>query len=143
MVLSPIGQERHIYIGRSRGGWPPGRLTMPYTLPVRRLHSAVHEPPSQACIHMHICNFIENSQGTMGARCKGQDQHQHKSERDAAATCTTTTDQLRISTGAGGVHDAAIMATSPSSSPHPLNISTRKVLSRFWLESGVVEHHST
>ena len=46
-----------------------------------------------------------------GARCKGQDQHQCKSERDAATTCNSNHNQLRSSTGAGGVHDAAIIAT--------------------------------
>ena len=47
---------------------------------------------------------------TASTRCKGQDQHQRKWKRDAATTCTTA-DQLRISTGAGEVHDAAIIAT--------------------------------
>ena len=42
------------------------------------------------------------------SRCKGQDQHQYKSEWDTETRIpTTTTDQLRISTGAGGVHDGA------------------------------------
>ena len=53
-----------------------------------------------------------------GARCKGYDHHPCKSERDAeihatptTTTITTTTDQLRISTGAGEVHNAAVIAT--------------------------------
>ena len=49
-----------------------------------------------------------------GARCKGQDQYQHKLEWDAATTCSSSheaTNQLRISTGTVGVHNAAIIAT--------------------------------
>ena len=33
------------HLGRNTGGWPPGRLTVPFALPVRCLHSGVHEPP--------------------------------------------------------------------------------------------------
>ena len=49
-----------------------------------------------------------------GAGCKGQDQHQARQngmQQQHATPTTTTTDQLRISTSAGGVHDAAIIAT--------------------------------
>ena len=43
-----------------------------------------------------------------GARCKGQDQHQHKLEWNAVLQLPP---QLTSSGSAGGVHDAAIIAT--------------------------------
>ena len=49
-----------------------------------------------------------------GARCKGQDQlsaSRSGMQQQHATPITTTTDQFRISTGAGGVHNAAIIVT--------------------------------
>ena len=65
----------------------------------------------------HHCKFLlvtqTQTQG-QGAKCNGQDQHLYKPEWDAATACSSNhhpTDQLRISTGTGGVHVTAIIAT--------------------------------
>ena len=62
----------------------------------------------------HVCKWSSCAKG-QGAKCKGQNHHQHqvvcRGMLQQHANLTTTTDQLKVSMGAVGVHDAAIIAT--------------------------------